>query len=139
MDLTGCSEEQAIAALEKYGDVFEAVLSLTPGSKIAIPKKVELDDTQKFFRKVGREMTTLTDSITKGYVAGQEGVSTTASDQSAPSEHYEMQILPEGTALQSSCHDKCPPPSLESVVQIPEIVYPSPSESIYDLQLNGQT
>lgn len=119
MDLTGCSQEEAVAALEKHGDIFEAVLSLTPGSTIAIPKKAQPDDTQKFFRDIGREMTTLTESISKGFIA---------SDQSVPSGHSEMQILPEETAQQSSCLDKCPPPSPVSVVQIPETACPSLSE-----------
>lgn len=40
MSFTGCSEEEARLALENCGnDIFEAVLSLTPGSKIGLPKR----------------------------------------------------------------------------------------------------
>jgi len=130
MDFTGCSEEEARLALEKYdNDMFEAVLSLTPGSKVGLPKKIELDETQVFFRTIREQMTELTDSISKGF---------TSSDQSEPSEHSEKQTLPEEKAQQSSCPDKCHPPSPEQVVQIPEIACPSQSEWTYDLQLNVQ-
>ena len=120
MSFTGCSEEEARLALENCGnDIFEAVLSLTPGSKVGLPKKKELDETQVFFKTIRHQMTELTDSISKGFIS---------SNQSEPSEHSETQTLREEKAQQNNCPDKCHPPSPEQVVQIPEIACPSPSE-----------
>lgn len=131
MEFTGCSEEQARLALENCGnDIFEAVLSLTPGSKIALPKKIALSEDQIFFKTIREQMSELTDSISKGF---------SFSNQSGPSEHSETQNLHEERAQQKSYPDTCHPPSPESVVQIPEIACQLLSECSFDSQSNVRT
>jgi hypothetical protein len=130
MDLGCCDRDEAIELLSKSGnDVLEAVslkMNIPPGRDA--PKPRDLSMIQQFFKTTRQEMTTLTNSISKGFI----------SDQSAPSEHSETQNLPEETAQQSNCYSGCHPlaPSLE--VQIPEIAYQSPSECSSDLPLNDQ-
>jgi hypothetical protein len=130
MSLACCTKDEAVELLAKSGnDVLEAV-SLhmdVPVGKDA-PKPRELSMIQKFFKETREEMTTLTDSISKGFISGQ----------AESLEHSEMQTLPEETAQQSSCSPGCRILSPISEVQIPEIACQSLSECFSDLQLNDQ-
>ena len=131
MNLSGCSREQAELALRtSNGDVVEALVLVMDGSKVAVPKQKTMDKTQHFFSLIRNEMTKLTESISKGFIA---------SDQSEPSEHCEMQSHPEETVQQSSCCPEYHPPSPVSVVEIPETACPSQSECSYDSLSNDRT
>ena len=130
MELACCSRDEAIELLKKTGNVLDAV-SLhmnVPKGKDA-PKPRQLSAIQQFFKETREEMTALTESISKGFIA---------SDQAAPSEYSEMQAPPVEMAPRNSCLGQCHPLSLESVVQIPEIACQSPSVCFSDLQSNDQ-
>jgi hypothetical protein len=127
MLLAGCSEDEAIAALEKSnGDVLEAVMIRM---EIPPPKQKVMDEHQKFFKEIRHQMTTLTESIAKGF---------SSSSQSESLEHSVMQTRPEERVPQNSCSEKCLPPSPVSEVQIPETVCQSPSECFCGSQLSDQ-
>lgn len=130
MSLACCTKDEAVELLAKSGnDVLEAV-SLhmdVPVGKDA-PKPRELSMIQKFFKETREEMTTLTDSISKGFISGQ----------AESSEHSETQTLPEEKAQQSNCSPGYQTLAPISEVQIPEIVCQSPSVCFSDLPLNDQ-
>ena len=128
MDFTGCSKEEAIRALEIHGDIFDATLSLMPGSTVALPKQKVMDEQQLFFSKIRNDVTKLTESISKGFI----------SNQSEPLERSETQIPHEETVQQNNCSQEYHPPSPVSEVEIPGIVCQLPSESTCDLPSNGQ-
>jgi hypothetical protein len=132
MSLACCDRDEAVDLLNKSGnDVIEAVsLKFGTAKGFDAPKPRQLSKIQEFFKETREEMTKLTESISKGF---------TSSDQSDSCLPNETQILPEEMAPQNSCSQECHPQVLESVVQIPEIAYPLPSECSSDLQSSDQT
>ena len=131
MSLACCDRDEAVDLLNKSGnDVIEAVsLKFGTAKGIDAPKPRQLSKIQEFFKNAREEMTKLTESISKGFIS---------SDQSESCLPNETQILPEEKAPQNSCSQEYHPQVLESVVQIPEIVYPLPSECSSGLQSSDQ-
>jgi len=130
MSLACCTKDEAVELLNKSGnDVIEAVslhMNVPPGKDA--PKPRDLSMIQQFFKQTREEMTRLTESISKGFISGQ----------AEPSEHSEMQSLPEEMAQQSNCPEQYRPFSPVSEVQIPEIVCQSPSVCFSDLPSSDQ-
>jgi hypothetical protein len=127
MSLSGCSMEEAVELLKKTnGDVLEALMVKM---EVPPPKQKVMDEHQKFFTEVRHQMTTLTESISKGF---------SSSNQSESLEHSVTQTRPEEKVPQNNCSDKCLPPSPVSAAQKPETACQSLSECFCDSQSNDQ-
>lgn len=137
MNLAFCTEEEARVALhETDGDVVEAIdilLKIPP--TLAAPKQKEMDDVQKFFKKLREDTQRMNDEIEESIKLKN----LTSSNQHAVSAPIDLPCLPEGTALQNSCSPECPPPSLESEAQTRETACPSLSEYSSGSLSNVQT
>lgn len=126
MSLGDCSREEAERFLiEANGDPLEA-LSLKMGVRV---KRRRLNETQEFFAELRTNMEKLENSIQAGY---------SKTDQSESLEQVEKQIPHEEMVQQNNCDQGYQILSQESMVQIPEIAYQSPSGYFYDSQLSDQ-
>jgi hypothetical protein len=127
MELGYCSRDEAVDLLKQSGnDVIEAlVLLLKVKPDCAAPKQKKMDEVQQFFTEMRQTLTTLTDSISKGF---------TSSDQSESSGHSETQIPHEGKAQQNNYFQECLIPSRQEEVQIPGTACPLPSGCSSDSQ-----
>ena len=128
MSLGDCSQEEAQELFKKGGNVIEALALKIKGSDVVI-KKRRLNATQEFFTLLRTDMEKLENSIQAGY---------SKKDQSGSLEQDEMQIHPEEMVQQNNCYQECQIPSLELMVEIPEIACRSPSGYFYDSQLSDQ-
>lgn len=131
--LAGCSREDAEISYARTNSIVDSVdeLIAVPKSAIKLPMKRKRDLTPE-----EEEVTRIRHLMEKAEVEIQKNV--TASNQrdcAAPSvtqtHHAEM-------ALQNNDFQQCRLPSLVSEVEIPEIVYPIPSEYSCDLQSHDQ-
>jgi len=101
MNMTCCSKEEAIALLEKAGNVFDAVCLFYDAPK---PVK-KLDKTQSFFTKLREDLA----EHEKKCVAALTGTHLPGSV-----EQVETKTHPEEKVLQNNCSQVCLPPSPES-------------------------
>ena len=132
--LTGCSQHEAEKTLNETEDVVEAVDRL-------LEKKPSAADKILSGKKRPREVTPEEQIIGKyrDTLKHFDNLVSTSLYRPSHVERAETQVRPEEKAPQSSCSQEYPQPSRLSVVQIPEIVYPSQSECSCGSQSNGQT
>lgn len=137
MNLAFCTEEEARTALhETDGDIVEAIdILLKVPPTLAAPKQKEMDDVQKFFKKMREDTQRMNDEIEESIKLKN----LTSSSQPAASVSVDLPCLPEGTAPQNNCSPECLPPSRESAVQTQETACPSLSECSSGSQSNVQT
>ena len=128
MTLGDCSQEEAQELFNKGGNVIEALSLKIKGSDDVVIKKRRLNATQEFFTLLRTDMEKLEAGIHAGF----------KKDQPDSLEQVEMQIHPEEMVQQNNCYQECQIPSLELMVEIPEIAYQSPSGYFYDSQLSDQ-
>ncbi len=136
MNLAFCTEEEARVALhETDGDIVEAIdILLKVPPTLAAPKQKEMDDVQKFFKKLREDTQKMNEEIEESIKVKN----LTSSNQHAASVSVDLPCLHEETAPQNSCYPGCPPPSRESEVQTQETACPSLSECSSDSPLNDQ-
>ncbi len=117
MQLVNCSEEDAKQALERTGDVVDAVDSLLQVPvTLGAPKKKVITDEQAFFTTLRETNEKLLASIEGGIQKQKEGPSNnsiTLSDQLVSEELIEKLIPREGMVLRNSCSQECLIPSLQ--------------------------
>ena len=127
MSLAMCTREDAINALKLNNfNVVNAVdhILIVP-AQIGAPKQKTMDETQIMFKEIRRVATSINDSVEKGF---------TSSDQSESLVQVCSPSLPEETARQSSCSEKCRPSAPESEAQKPETVCQKQSECSFGSQ-----
>lgn len=134
IELTGCSEDDAMRVYAETNNVEDAVDKLLPPAKNQARKYYDTIKPVRVYTQEEQDIKKLRDTLKKmdderltslnprGFVA-----------PSAPSTRHE------GMALQSNCDQECQLPVLQLEAQIPEIVCLLPSEYSSDSQLNGQT
>jgi len=134
IELTGCSEDEAMQVYAETNDVEDAVDKILPPVKNAARKYYEAIKPVRVYTEEEKQIKTLRDTLKKmdderltglnprGFVA-----------PSARSNH------PEETALQSSCDQECQLPVLQSEAEIQGTACQLPSECSSGLPSNDRT
>jgi hypothetical protein len=134
IELTGCSEDDAMRVYAETNDIEDAVDKLLPPAKNQARKYYDAIKPVRTYTQEERDIKKLRDALKnmdderltslnpRGFVV-----------PSAPNTHREEM------ALQSNCDQECQLPVLQLEAQIPEIVCLLPSEYSSDSQLNAQT
>lgn len=134
IELTGCSEDDAMRVYAETNNVEDAVDKLLPTTKNDSRKYYESAKPVRVYTEEEKQIKILRDSLKK-----MDDERLTSSDPRGFAGRAVPRTLPEETAQQSSYGQECPRfvPQLEA--QIPEIVCLLPSEYSSDSQLNAQT
>ena len=134
MDLSGCSEDDAMRVFAETNNVEDAVDILMPAGKtVKIKKNIppfQRTPEQEELRKFRKVMESFDREVEKR---------STSSNQPGCVEQVSHCNPHEEMVQQSNCDQECRRLSLVSEVQIPEIEYPLQSECSCDSQLNDRT
>jgi len=134
IELTGCSEDDAMRVYAETNNVEDAVDKLLPTTKNDSRKYYNSVKPVRVYTEEEKQIKILRDTLKK-----MDDERLTSSDPRGFAGRAVPKTLPEGTAQQSNYGQECQQlvPQLEA--QIPEIVCLLPSEYSSDSQLNGQT
>ena len=134
IELTGCSEDDAMRVYAETNDVEDAVDRLLPPAKNAARKYYEAIKPMRTYTEQEKQIKVLRDELKKMDDARLTSLNPRGFVvPSAPN------TLHEGTVQQSNCDQECQLPVLQSEAQIPEIACLLPSEYSSGSQLNAQT
>ena len=134
IELTGCSEDDAMRVYAQTNDVEDAVDILLPPVKNAARKYYEAIRPVRMHTPEQQEIKKLRDVLKK--MDDERLTSSNPRGFVAPSA---TSTLHEETAPQSNCDQECQLPVLRLEAQIPEIVCLLPSECSSDSPSNDQT
>ena len=134
IELTGCSEDEAMRVYAETNDVEDAIDKILPPVKNSSRKYYEAIKPVRVYTEEEKQIKTLRDTLKK-----MDDERLTALNPRGFAVPNAKSTLPEETALQSNCDQECQLPVLQSEAQIPEIVCLLPSECSSDSQSNAQT
>ena len=134
IELTGCSEDEAMRVYAETNDVEDAVDKILPPSKNTSRKYYESIKPLRVYTQEEQEIKKLRDILKK--MDDQRLTSLNPRGFVAPSGPNNLR---EGMALQNNCDQECQLPALQLEAQTPEIVCLLPSECSSGSQSNGQT
>ena len=134
IELTGCSEDDAMRVYAETNDVEDAVDRLLPPAKNAARKYYEAIKPMRTYTEQEKQIKVLRDELKKMDDARLTSLNPRGFVvPSAPN------TLHEGTAQQSNYGQECQLLVLQLEAEIPEIVCLLPSEHSSDSQSNAQT
>ena len=119
IELTGCSEDDAMRVYAETNNVEDAVDKLLPPAKNTARKYYEAIKPVRIYTQEEQEIKKLRDTLKK--MDDERLTSLNPRGFVVPSA---PNTLHEGTALQSNCDQECQLPVLQSEAQIQETVYP---------------
>ncbi len=134
IELTGCTEDDAMRVYAETNDVEDAVDKLLPPAKNAARKYYEAIKPVREYTQEQQEIKQLRDALKK--MDDERLTSLNPRGFVAPSAPNNLR---EGMALQSNCDQECQLPALQLEAEIPEIVCLLPSECSSDSLSNAQT
>jgi hypothetical protein len=134
IELSGCSEDEAMKAYAETNDVEDAVDKLLPPAKNTARKYYEAIKPVRTYTEEEKKIKTLRDTLKK--MDDERLTSLNPRGFVAPSA---TNTLHEGMAQQSNYGQECQLPALQLEAEIPEIVCLLPSEHSSDSLLNVQT
>lgn len=137
-NLTDCSIEEAIAAYAETNDVTDAVDKLLIKVVNKSDKYVNKPKSQQHLTEEQIEIA----NVRKLMKENDDRMYSFKPIESDPPEFVESNVMPfhrEETVLQNNYSQECQLPSQLSMVETPETVCQSQSESTCDLQSNDQT
>ena len=134
IELTGCSEDEAMRVYAETNDVEDAVDKILPPSKNASRKYYECIKPVRVYTQEEQEIKKLRDILKK--MDDQRLTSLNPRGFVAPSAPNN---LLEEMVQQNNCDQECQLPSLQSEAQIQETACQLPSECSSDSQSNVQT
>ena len=137
IELTGCTEDDAMRVYADTNNVEDAVDKLLPPTKNDSRKYYESAKPVRVYTEEEKQIRILRDSLktmdaehAKRSILSNQPDCVAQVGQSTPREE---------TVPQSNCYQECQLPSLQSEAQKLETACLSPSECSSDLPLNGQT
>lgn len=119
IELTGCSEDDAMRVYAETNNVEDAVDKLLPAAKNQARKYYEAIRPVRTYTQEEQEIKKLRDTLKK--MDDERLTSLNPRGFVAPSA---PNTLREGTALQNNCDQECQLPVLQSEAQIPETACP---------------
>jgi hypothetical protein len=134
IELTGCSEDDAMRVYAETNDVEDAIDKILPPAKNAARKYYEAIKPVRTYTEQEKQIKILRDELKK-----MDDVRLTSLNPRGFVAPNVPNILREETVQQSNCDQECQLPVLQSEAQIPEIVCLLPSECSSDSQSNGRT
>ena len=134
IELTGCSEDDAMRVYAETNDVEDAVDRLLPPAKNAARKYYEAIKPMRTYTEQEKQIKVLRDELKK-----MDDARLTSLNPRGFVVPSAQNTLHEGTVQQSNCDQECQLPVLQSEAQIPEIACLLPSECSSGLPSSDQT
>lgn len=134
IELTGCSEDEAMRVYAETNDVEDAVDKILPPAKNSSRKYYEALKPVRTYTQEEQDIKQLRDVLKK--MDNERLTSLNPRGFVVPSAPNNLR---EETAQQNNCDQECQLPVLQSEAQIPETACQLPSEYSSDLQSNVQT
>lgn len=134
IELTGCSEDEAMRVYAETNNVEDAVDKILPPSKNAARKYYEAVKPVRTYTQEEQDIKQLRDILKK-----MDDIYLNSSNPRGFAGLGVPRTLPEETAPQNSYGQECQLPALQLEAQIPEIVCLLPSECSSGSQSNGRT
>jgi len=134
IELTGCSEDEAMRVYAETNDVEDAVDKILPPSVNTARKYYEAIKPVRTYTQEEQEIKQLRELMKK--MDDQRLTSLNPRGFVAPNAPNNLR---EETAQQNNCDQECQLPVLQSEAQIPETVYQSPSECSSGSPSNART